>query len=60
MNDREFLQWLADRLVCVYGESGNVDFVHKLMSIALATPPEQRTPNTESWINPIDRKTLYR
>lgn len=32
--DAEFLRWLVDRLVNVYGESPNVDFVHKLRSVA--------------------------
>ena len=32
--DSEFLNWLADRLVHVYGESPNVDFVLKLREIA--------------------------
>jgi hypothetical protein len=45
MSDKEFLNWLADRLVNVYGESEYVDFVHKLRNIALAMPPEQCTPN---------------
>jgi hypothetical protein len=35
-NDREFLNWVADRLVHVYGESPNVDFVRKLREIAEA------------------------
>lgn len=34
MTDKEFLNWLADRLVHVYGESPNVDFVHRVRSIA--------------------------
>lgn len=34
MTDKEFLNWLADRLVNVYNESPNVDFVHKLKKIA--------------------------
>ena len=34
MTDKEFLNWLVDRLVHVYGESPNVDFVHKLKAIA--------------------------
>lgn len=34
MKDLEFLNWIADRLVNVYGESPNVDFVHKLREIA--------------------------
>lgn len=32
--DRAFLEWLADRLVMVYGESPNVDFVHTLRKYA--------------------------
>jgi hypothetical protein len=32
--DGEFLSWVADRLVHVYGESPNVDFVLKLRDIA--------------------------
>ncbi len=27
MEHKEFLNWIADRFVNVYGESGNVDFV---------------------------------
>lgn len=37
MTDREFLLWLVDRLVHVYGESPSVDFVHRLRSIAART-----------------------
>ena len=32
--DPEFLNWLADRLVFVYGESPNVDFVRRLREMA--------------------------
>lgn len=32
--DSEFLNWLADRLVHIYHESPNVDFVMKLREIA--------------------------
>lgn len=32
--DRDFLLWLADRFVFVYGESENVDFVQKVRRIA--------------------------
>lgn len=45
MKDREFLIWLKDRLVHVYGESPNVDFVHKLDKIARTTvtfPDEEK------------------
>lgn len=47
MRDRYFLMWLADRLVKVYGESENVDFVLKLRAMARATDPERNTPNLD-------------
>lgn len=34
MSNPEFLNWLADRLVHLYGESDNVDFVLKLRELA--------------------------
>lgn len=34
-NDPDFLDWLADRLVYVYGESPNVDFVLALRRKAM-------------------------
>jgi hypothetical protein len=37
MSDKEFLLWLRDRLITVYHESPNTDFVHKLTAIANAT-----------------------
>jgi hypothetical protein len=43
MNDRDYLLWLVDRLVDVYHESPNVDFVHKLRAIALTTPKDKYT-----------------
>jgi hypothetical protein len=36
--DKEFLNWLADRLVHKYGESENVDFVLHLRSLADTEP----------------------
>jgi hypothetical protein len=33
MTDSEFLLWLRDRLVVVYKESANVDFVQRLNRI---------------------------
>jgi hypothetical protein len=32
--DAEFLSWLADRLVKVYGEDPNMDFVRRLRAVA--------------------------
>ncbi len=40
LSDTEFLEWVANRLVHVYGESPNVDFVNKLRSMAA----ERRSP----------------
>lgn len=45
MKDKEFLEWLVDRLVFVYNESPNIDFVLKLKSIARHTPKNKITPN---------------
>ena len=39
MTDHEFLAWLADRLVFVYHENPNSDFVHRLRRIA-GFPPK--------------------
>ena len=33
MNDVEFLQWIHDRLLNVYGANKNVDYMHKLRSV---------------------------
>jgi hypothetical protein len=45
MSDKEFLEWVAARLV-VHGDSPIVDFIGKLCSIARAIPDGQDTPNT--------------
>lgn len=45
MRDRDFLMWVADRLVA-HGDTPNVDFISKLVSIAEATPLDHETPNT--------------
>ena len=34
MTDADFLKWVAARLIFVYGESPNVDFVLKLEELA--------------------------
>ena len=34
MNDYEFLDWLADRLIYVYGEGPNVSYAHRLRDIS--------------------------
>ena len=46
MRDKEFLFWLAARLIYMYGEDQDVDFVNKLRSIAEHTPLDHTTPNS--------------
>lgn len=43
MDNSEFLQWLADRLVYVYGESINADFVQRTLNIAKQLEPPMTT-----------------
>ena len=35
MNDRDFLCWLEDRIIHVYGENPNVDYLIRLRKVAL-------------------------
>jgi hypothetical protein len=44
MNDKDFLNWIADRFVNVYGESENVDFVLKLRAMARRMSTFEDTP----------------
>ncbi len=45
MKDKEFLQWIHDRLQQVHDENENVDYMHKLRAVIEATDPDQLTPN---------------
>ena len=60
MTDREFLFFMANRLVGVYGESELVDFVRRLNSIAKTTDP---SVTTDMFLfdpsNQVDHKTKY-
>jgi hypothetical protein len=47
MYDKDFLQWLYNRLHHEHGENKNVDYMRKLKSIIEATDPDQLTPNTK-------------
>jgi len=49
MNDKQFLQWIYDRLKHVHGEDYHVDYMGKLRSIIAATPEDQLTPNAISF-----------
>ena len=41
MMDSEFLQWIHDRLVNVYGEDPNTDFILKLNKIVAKTKEQE-------------------
>jgi len=45
MFDKEFLQWIYDRMHKVHGENMDLDYMHKLKSIIDATPDKQLTPS---------------
>lgn len=45
MYDKEFLQWIHDRLENVHGESALVDYMHKLRAIIATTDSDKLTPN---------------
>ena len=45
MRDKEFLQWIHDRLEHVHGENPLYDYMHKLRAIIHLTPPDKETPN---------------
>lgn len=42
MKDCEFVSWMADRMVHVYGESPNVDFVHRARAVAVRIEEQAR------------------
>ena len=47
MNDSEFLDWIADRLVCNLGDHQNVDFVLRLRRMAAAARPPNACDHQE-------------
>jgi hypothetical protein len=46
MKDKQFLEWLHDRLEFIHGENFNVDYMGKFRSIIKTIPVDQETPNT--------------
>ena len=51
MKDKEFLEWIRDRLVRFHGEDRNVDYMLKLQSIINATDEDKSTPNIAAALN---------
>ena len=45
MKDRDFLEWIHQRLVNVHKEDEMTDYMHKLRAIILQTPKKRETPN---------------
>ena len=41
MKDREFLIWLYKRMISVYGENPNTDFLYRLGDIIATTPKDK-------------------
>ena len=44
MKDKQFLQWIHDRMVEIHGENRLYDFMYKLRAIIETIPDEQETP----------------
>lgn len=53
--DWHFLHWVADRLVYIYKESPNVDFVLRLREMAEGYKPD--TPPVQNLDTPHDART---
>ena len=48
MKDKEFLQWIHNRMAWVHGENPSVDYMHKLRAVIAATDESIETPNAGS------------
>jgi len=46
LSDREFLMWIHERLEHVHGDSGLLDYMHKLRAIIAATSAEQNSASS--------------
>lgn len=56
MSDAEIIEWIADRLTTVYGESPNVDFVQRLREVKTAEQAQQRIDELEikiKWLQSV-------
>ena len=50
MTDKDFLQWIHDRLEHVHGENPRLDYMEKLRCVIESTNPETITPNMSGMI----------
>jgi len=51
MKDKEFMIWIHERLVGIYGENPLYDYMHKLRAIIKDIPPEQDTKASQGGNN---------
>jgi len=58
MSDKEFLQWIHDRLQFQHGDHPYADYMHKLRAIIAVTPNSQVTPTLASPIQTPGNKCL--
>ena len=49
MNDKEFLNWIVDRLVHIYEENENTDFIIRLRKIANEANNKINNKKTIDW-----------
>ena len=47
MKDKEFLEWIYDRLAIRYEEDERSDYMYKFRAIIRATDENQITPNSD-------------
>ena len=50
MSDKEFLYWIHQRLVNVYKENLNMDYMHKLRNIIEGYDPDKYT-SVDKWFD---------
>lgn len=55
ITDREFLCWLHERLVKVHGESGLVDYMHRLRAVIRNIPCVAKAPNRGEGRNSLEQ-----
>lgn len=58
MKDKDFLHWVACRMVKHYGEHPYTDFIHKLLAVAETIDRDQCTPWLDTARDDEVRKSL--
>ena len=48
--DKEHLQWIHDRIVEVYGENENIDFLHRMRKIIDKQDTELNLPDVSNFV----------